>query len=66
MKSDTPKKRGQILEVPFAEKEEAKLLGAWWDPDIKKWFVPAGKNAAPFARWFPTDVPKAALRNRNR
>ncbi|MCB0339358.1 MAG: hypothetical protein KDD53_07125 [Bdellovibrionales bacterium] len=44
--------RGLILEVPFKEKDRAKELGAWWDPDLKKWFVPAGKDTAPFRRWF--------------
>jgi hypothetical protein len=45
--------RGVILEVPFKEKDEAKRLGAWWDPDLKKWFVPQGKDPRPFIRWFP-------------
>lgn len=29
-----------ILHVPFAEKEEAKALGAWWSPDMRTWYVP--------------------------
>ncbi len=44
-------KRGIILTVPFSEKEEVKVLGAWWDPEIKKWFVPKGKDPAPFQKW---------------
>lgn len=40
-----------VLNVPFAEKEEAKQLGARWDPKRRKWYVPAGVDAAPFARW---------------
>lgn len=40
-----------VLKVPFAEKDEAKALGARWDAAIKKWYVPAGVDAAPFARW---------------
>ena len=39
------------LDVPFAEKDEAKSLGARWDPQAKVWYVPEGKEAAPFARW---------------
>lgn len=27
------------LEVPFKEKDEAKRLGARWDPNMKKWYV---------------------------
>lgn len=46
-------KPAMILEVPFKEKEEAKRLGAWWDPILKKWYVPVGKDIAPFRKWFP-------------
>ncbi len=44
-------KRGAILDVPYMEKEKAKALGAWWDPELKKWFVPAGKDTKPFEKW---------------
>ncbi len=40
-----------VLKVPFAEKDEAKRLGARWDAAKKKWYVPAGVELAPFARW---------------
>lgn len=43
--------RGVILNVPYTEKDEAKQLGAWWDPDLKRWFVPNGRDTAPFNRW---------------
>lgn len=39
------------LNVPYAEKDEAKALGARWDPVNKKWYVPAGKDIASFSRW---------------
>jgi len=39
------------LNVPFAEKDQAKALGARWDPAVKKWYVPEGKAADPFERW---------------
>ena len=29
----------QYLCVPFHEKDKAKLWGALWDKDIKKWYV---------------------------
>lgn len=38
------------LQVPFAEKDEAKALGARWDPTKKRWYV-QDKDLAPFARW---------------
>ncbi len=43
------------LEVPYSEKDQAKELGAWWDPDLRKWFVPSGIESAPFERWFPKE-----------
>ncbi len=39
------------LNVPYAQKDAAKALGARWDPSVKKWYVPAGKDATPFAQW---------------
>lgn len=40
-----------FLNVPYAEKDEARALGARWNPTRKKWYVPDGVDAAPFARW---------------
>lgn len=42
-----------VLEVPYRDKDEAKELGAWWDPKLKKWYVPKGKDVAAFERWLP-------------
>jgi Domain of unknown function (DUF5710) len=39
------------LNVPFADKDQAKALGALWQPDKKRWVVPAGLDLAPFAPW---------------
>ncbi|MEY4210024.1 MAG: hypothetical protein RLZ92_403 [Pseudomonadota bacterium] len=39
------------LNVPFAEKDAAKALGARWDPANKKWYIAADKDPAPFAKW---------------
>lgn len=38
------------LKVPFAEKDEAKSLGARWDPQAKVWYVPEGNETAPTLR----------------
>lgn len=46
-----------FLEVQFKDKDQAKLLGARWDGAAKKWYVPDGKELAPFNAWLP-----AALR----
>ena len=40
-----------ILNVPFSEKDEAKLLSARWNPNIKKWYVPIGVNLSLFEKW---------------
>ena len=39
------------LNVPFAQKDAAKALGARWDAANKKWYVPADKNIELFAQW---------------
>ena len=39
------------LAVPYAEKDQAKALGARWDPAVKKWYRLAEQEAALFARW---------------
>ena len=31
-----------IIDVPYAEKDEAKSLGAKWNPNLKKWYVEVG------------------------
>jgi hypothetical protein len=41
------------LKVPFGDKEEAKRLGARWDPRGKLWYVPDGVDAAPLWKWLP-------------
>ena len=46
-------RESRYLKVPFAQKDEAKALGAWWDPDRRAWYVPARKDLAPFVRWLP-------------
>lgn len=51
---------GTLLEVPYSEKEQAKALGARWASDLKKWYVPAGEDLGPFARWLPGSPGSAA------
>ncbi len=42
------------LNVPFAEKDKAKQLGARWDLARKVWYVPADMDFGPFTRWMKT------------
>lgn len=52
-----------LLEVPFAEKEQAKALGARWNPVEKKWYVPdeLKDSLESFARWLPAEASQQIL-----
>lgn len=39
------------LFVPFEEKDEAKLLGARWDPKARSWWIPDYFAKELFSRW---------------
>jgi exodeoxyribonuclease VII large subunit len=39
------------LNVPFKDKDSAKSLGARWDSAARQWFVPEGRELAPFSAW---------------
>ena len=40
------------LNCPFNEKDACKEMGGYWDADLRLWFVPAGHDVEPFAKWF--------------
>lgn len=40
-----------ILDVPYSEKDDAKYLGARWNPTIKKWYVENKEDYYKFVRW---------------
>jgi hypothetical protein len=40
-----------FLNVPYAEKDEARALGARWNPGRKRWYVPTGVALEPFQKW---------------
>lgn len=40
------------LNVPFKEKDEAKALGARWNPERKEWYITYKKNYHLFRKWF--------------
>jgi hypothetical protein len=42
-----------FLKSKYIEKDEIKALGALWDKERKKWFVPPGKRLAAFSKWIP-------------
>ena len=41
------------LVTPFAEKDDAKKLGARWDAQRKCWYVVDVADLTPFVRWIP-------------
>lgn len=47
----SPRSPLQYLTVPYEEKEEAKGLGARWDPQQQSWYLPPEIERAPFAKW---------------
>jgi len=40
------------LNVPYAEKDTAKALGAKWDPSQKKWYAPSTLDLDLFEKWY--------------
>lgn len=40
------------IEVPYAQKDEAKLLGARWDVEVRRWYITDKQNALLFSKWF--------------
>jgi len=49
------------LTVPYEEKEQAKKLGARWDPIKKQWYVRDSYEMYPFLRWLPKRYPTKEL-----
>ncbi len=41
------------LTSTFKDKDRVKALGARWDAERRQWYVPAGRDLAPFAAWIP-------------
>lgn len=41
------------LNVEYAQRGAVKALDARWDIEARKWFVPEGRDLAPFGAWLP-------------
>lgn len=41
----------QYLHVPFDQRDAVKSLGAKWDVELKKWYIPNEMDAKPFQQW---------------
>jgi len=44
------------LTVAYKDKDAAKALGARWDGVQRQWFVPEGRDLAPFVSWLPAGL----------
>lgn len=42
------------LKCPYAEKDQAKALGARWDPALKTWYIQDIEDITDFMRWIPS------------
>jgi len=50
------------LVTPFAEKDQAKALGARWDSVRKNWYIVDVADLTPFSRWIPDTDAGAAVK----
>lgn len=48
-----------FLNVPYAEKDEAKALGAKWNAKLKKWYIDT--DYSKFAKWILKDTDEAII-----
>ena len=53
------------LEVPYAEKDEAKKLGARWDRQASKWYAKPGVDLEPLQRWMPGQAAQVQERHQD-
>lgn len=49
--ADMSNSKRRYLAVPYAEKNQARELGARWDKSAKAWWIGASVDPAPFAKW---------------
>jgi exodeoxyribonuclease VII large subunit len=50
------------LNVPFSQKDQAKMLGARWDPVARKWYVSPKTDLTPFSAWLAEAFDADSLR----
>src|SRR3546814_13114099 len=48
------------LNVPYADKDDAKTAGARWDRQHKSWYAREGADMAAFSKWRSAAAPAAA------
>ena len=45
-----------FLNVPYHQKDEAKALGAKWNPNAKKWYFLNFDDAGKFEKWLTNEL----------
>ena len=50
------------INCTYKDKDEAKLLGARWDPDVRKWYIPMGLDRSKFRKWTPKSSTSSFLK----
>jgi putative DNA primase/helicase len=61
MRQDIPHAERTYLAVPYAERHEAKALGARWDAVKKAWYVGPEADREKIAKWEPKHQPAPTL-----
>ena len=61
MRKDIPQAERTYLAVPYAERHEAKALGARWDAVKKAWYVGPEADREKIAKWEPKHQPAPTL-----
>jgi putative DNA primase/helicase len=61
MRKDIPQAERTYLAVPYAERHEAKALGARWDAVKKAWYVGPEADREKIAKWEPEHQPSPTL-----
>ena len=54
------------LQVPFADKDKARGMGARWDAARKTWYVVDVENISQFMRWMPARLTAAHVSRRRK
>ena len=50
------------INCSYKDKDEAKLLGAKWDADKRKWYIPFGLDRSKFKKWMTKSSSDTHLR----
>jgi exodeoxyribonuclease VII large subunit len=49
------------LKTQYRDRQRVKDLGARFDGELRQWYVPSGRDLAPFAQWLPAAAAPASV-----